>query len=90
MAADGERHVTLSLGLYILGSLDHAGTAAVEQHLPRCRTCRAEYERLAVLPAYLDYLGADDVVGTAQIRGLTSRDPRRPGQPWRCELFRPW
>ena len=46
-------HVRDDIGGYVLGALDPAEHDAVVAHLAACPTCRAEYERLAGLPALL-------------------------------------
>jgi hypothetical protein len=90
VAAEGERHVMMALGLYVLGSLNDTDAATVERHLLMCGPCRAEYERLAVLPAYLDIVANDEASELTQARRLAGRDPRRLAQWWRCDLFRNW
>jgi anti-sigma factor RsiW len=46
-------HVRDDIGGYVLGALDPAEHDAVVAHLAACPACRAEYERLAGLPALL-------------------------------------
>ena len=48
-------HVREELGGYVLGALDPAERASVAEHLDRCADCRAEYERVAGLPALLKH-----------------------------------
>jgi hypothetical protein len=48
-----DTHVREELGGYVLGALDPGEHAAVAAHLEHCEECRAEYERLAGLPALL-------------------------------------
>jgi predicted anti-sigma-YlaC factor YlaD len=52
---------TLSLGAYLLGSLDSAERAEVEAHLATCAACRAESDDLAGLPSLLGRLTLDDI-----------------------------
>lgn len=44
---------TTDLGAYVLGSLEPAERAAVDEHLLSCPTCAAELADLAGLPALL-------------------------------------
>jgi hypothetical protein len=46
-------HVRDELGGYVLGALEPAERDAVAAHLAACPDCRAEYERVAGLPAML-------------------------------------
>jgi Putative zinc-finger len=46
-------HYTIDLGCYVLGSLDPAGRANLEEHLDKCDVCRAELVSLAGLPGLL-------------------------------------
>ncbi|MGA4540786.1 anti-sigma factor family protein [Uniformispora flossi] len=43
----------LDLGAYVLGTLDETETRWVRSHVAVCPECRAEYDELAVLPAFL-------------------------------------
>lgn len=45
--------VRLSLGAYVVGSLDGAERADVERHLDQCGACRDELSELAALPGLL-------------------------------------
>jgi predicted anti-sigma-YlaC factor YlaD len=51
----------LSLGVYLLGALDPAEHAEVEEHLRDCEACRAELAELEGLPALLSRLTIDEV-----------------------------
>lgn len=53
---------TLSLGVYLLGSLDASEREAVEAHLRDCPACRVQLAELAELPAMLSQLTVDDFV----------------------------
>ncbi len=51
----------LSLGSYVLGSLEPADRAAVDAHLPGCPACREELASYAALPALMSRLSIDQV-----------------------------
>ena len=51
----------LSLGSYVLGALDAADRAAVEEHLKTCATCRAEVVSFAGLPGLMGRLTVQEV-----------------------------
>jgi anti-sigma factor RsiW len=87
VGAGDEVHDFMALGLYVLGSLDDMDASAIERHLLRCRACRAEYDRLVVLPALLDFL-ADDMTMAVEAPFRRGRDARRVATWWRCEPFR--
>ena len=57
----------LALGAYVVGALDDADRAEVEDHLAECSECRAELASLAILPNALHLLrgagGAIDPMG---------------------------
>ena len=46
-------HYTIDLGCYVLGSLNPAERANIEEHLGECEVCRAELISLAGLPGLL-------------------------------------
>ena len=48
------KHVSILLGVYVLGGLRGEEEARVTEHLTRCVRCRAEYEELAEVPPLLD------------------------------------
>jgi len=50
-----------ALGAYVLGALEPAERARVEQHVRRCPACAAELAELRGLPALLDQVGPDDL-----------------------------
>ncbi|HVT65630.1 MAG TPA: zf-HC2 domain-containing protein [Mycobacteriales bacterium] len=52
---------TMSLGVYLVGSLDPAERAEVDAHLQECAACRAELDEIAMLPSVLDKLSLEDV-----------------------------
>ena len=65
--------IRLSLGAYVLGSLEPADRSIVEHHLADCPSCRAEVSQLAVLPGLLGRLTVEQVAAeppTAPPAGL--------------------
>jgi hypothetical protein len=65
--------VRLSLGAYVLGSLEPADRSIVEHHLADCPSCSAEVSQLAVLPGLLGRLTVEQVTAeppTAPPSGL--------------------
>jgi predicted anti-sigma-YlaC factor YlaD len=49
------------LGVYVVGAIDPAERATVDEHLAQCQSCRDELAGLAGLPAMLSRVPADDV-----------------------------
>ncbi|HTZ93871.1 MAG TPA: zf-HC2 domain-containing protein [Streptosporangiaceae bacterium] len=49
------------LGVYVVGAIDPAERAKVDEHLAQCQSCRDELAGLAGLPAMLSRVPADDV-----------------------------
>jgi hypothetical protein len=49
----GCREIRQALGVYVLGSIDPAERAQVDEHLSSCQECREELANLAGLPAML-------------------------------------
>src|SRR5580700_2152304 len=49
----GCREIRQALGVYVLGAIDPAERAQVDEHLPTCQECREELASLAGLPALL-------------------------------------
>src|SRR4051812_28167682 len=65
--------IRLSLGAYVLGSLEPADRSVVEHHLADCTSCNAEVSQLAVLPGLLGRLTVEQVAAeppTAPPAGL--------------------
>jgi hypothetical protein len=65
--------IRLSLGAYVLGSLEPADRSVVEHHLVECTSCSAEVSQLAVLPGLLGRLTVEQVAAeppTAPPAGL--------------------
>jgi anti-sigma factor RsiW len=65
------RHIRVLLGVYVLGGLRGQQEARVSAHLAGCDRCRAEYEELAEVPAFLDLIRDED----AARAGGQSPDP---------------
>jgi hypothetical protein len=65
----GCREIRHSLGVYVLGAIDPADRALVDEHLATCRECREELAGLAGLPALLRR------VPTAEAERLAMADP---------------
>ncbi len=61
MAEPTHTELRLSLGSYVLGSLDPADRAALDAHLPGCPACREELASYAALPALMSRLSIDQV-----------------------------
>jgi anti-sigma factor RsiW len=55
------RDVRQLLGVYVVGAIDPAERATVDEHLHTCAACRDELASLAGLPAMLSRVPADDV-----------------------------
>jgi hypothetical protein len=60
----------LSLGVYVLGAIDPAERALVDNHLAHCRECRDELAGLAGLPALLARVSTEEAIA------LATSDPR--------------
>ncbi len=61
MAEPNHIQLRLSLGSYVLGSLEPADRAALDAHLPGCPVCREELATYAALPALMSRLSIDQV-----------------------------
>jgi hypothetical protein len=55
------REMRQLLGVYVVGAIDPAERAMVDEHLGQCALCRDELAGLAGLPAMLSRVPADDV-----------------------------
>jgi predicted anti-sigma-YlaC factor YlaD len=66
----GGRHVTVLLGVYVLGGLRGQQEDRVRAHLARCARCRAEYEDLAEVPVLLNMITAEEA---ADAEGLAEQ-----------------
>jgi Putative zinc-finger len=60
----------LSLGVYVLGAIDPAERALVDQHLAGCRACRDELADLAGLPALLARVSTEEAIALAASDGV--------------------
>ncbi len=61
MAEPTHTQLRLSLGSYVLGSLDPADRATLDAHLPGCPACREELATYAALPALMSRVSIDQV-----------------------------
>jgi len=61
MAEPTHTQLRLSLGSYVLGSLEPADRATLDAHLPGCPACREELASYAALPALMSRLSIDQV-----------------------------
>lgn len=92
------REMRQLLGVYVVGAIDPAERALVDEHLARCQSCRDELAGLAGLPAMLGRVPAADVErlspplrspGAAQPPGelldsvLSKVSARRKSRMWR-------
>ena len=53
---------TISLGAYVVGSLEHAERAELEAHLSTCPMCRDELAELAPLPGLMSRLNVEEAI----------------------------
>jgi hypothetical protein len=63
------------LGVYVVGAIDPADRALVDDHLPGCQACRDELAGLAGLPAMLSRVPAPDVERLGLESGALVEDP---------------
>jgi hypothetical protein len=66
------REMRLLLGVYVIGAIDDAERAKLDEHLSECAGCRDELAGLAGLPAMLSQVPAEDV---ARLDGTVVRLP---------------
>jgi hypothetical protein len=71
--ANGDEHVQLQLGLFVLGALSPQEHLAVTEHLARCPQCWQESIELSEVPAFLSLLTPQDVDQLAREFGAESR-----------------
>jgi hypothetical protein len=64
------RHLTVLMGVYVLGGLRGRQEDRVRAHLTRCPRCWAEYEDLAEVPLLLNMITAEEAADAA---GLTQQ-----------------
>jgi hypothetical protein len=67
------------LGVYVVGAIDPADRALVDDHLPGCQACRDELAGLAGLPAMLSRVPGPDVERLGLEAGALADDPPPPG-----------
>jgi predicted anti-sigma-YlaC factor YlaD len=68
------------LGVYVVGAIDPADRAVVDDHLARCQSCRDELAGLAGLPAMLSRVPAADVESLSLASDQLVDDPAPPGE----------
>jgi len=73
----GCREIRQALGVYVLGAIDPAERAQVDEHLATCLECREELASLAGLPAMLRKVP----VVEAERLAAAERDPELTGVP---------
>jgi hypothetical protein len=75
----GCREFRYLLGVYVVGAIDPADRALVDDHLPDCQACRDELAGLAGLPAMLSRVPGPDVERLSLESGALVEDPPPPG-----------
>jgi hypothetical protein len=73
----GCREIRQALGVYVLGAIDPAERAQLDEHLATCADCREELASLAGLPALLRRVP----VGEAERLAAAEQDPGLTGVP---------
>jgi putative zinc finger protein len=73
----GCREIRQALGVYVLGAIDPAERAQVDEHLPSCQECREELASLAGLPAMLRKVP----IVEAERLAAQEQDPELTGVP---------
>ncbi len=73
----GCREIKQALGVYVLGAIDPAERAQVDEHLSSCQECREELASLAGLPAMLRKV---PIVEAERLAAL-DQDPELAGVP---------
>src|SRR5215472_7856978 len=73
----GCREIRQALGVYVLGAIDPAERAMVDEHLSSCQECREELASLAGLPAMLRKVP----IVEAERLAAPERDPELAGVP---------
>ena len=71
------RQIRQALGVYVLGAIDPAERAQVDEHLATCPECREELASLAGLPAMLRKVP----VVEAERLAAAEEDPELTGMP---------
>jgi predicted anti-sigma-YlaC factor YlaD len=75
----GCREFRYLLGVYVVGAIDPADRALVDDHLPDCQACRDELAGLAGLPAMLSRVPGPDVERLGLETEVLGEDPPPPG-----------
>ncbi len=78
-SAAGCREFRHLLGVYVVGAIDPADRALVDDHLADCQACRDELAGLAGLPAMLSRVPGPDVERLALGSGALDEDAPPPG-----------
>jgi len=73
----GCREIKQALGVYVLGAIEPAERALVDEHLPTCQECREELASLAGLPAMLRKVP----IVEAERLAAAEQDPELAGVP---------
>lgn len=73
----GCREIRQALGVYVLGAIDPAERAQVDEHLSSCQECREELASLAGLPAMLRKVP----IAEAERLAAPEQDPELAGVP---------
>ena len=73
----GCREIRQALGVYVLGAIDPAERAVVDEHLSSCQECREELASLAGLPAMLRKVP----IAEAERLAAPDQDPDLAGVP---------
>src|SRR5215472_2824183 len=73
----GCREIKQALGVYVLGAIDPAERAQVDEHLATCADCREELASLAGLPALLRKVP----IVEAERLAAAEQDPELTGVP---------
>src|SRR5215470_10857723 len=71
------REIRQALGVYVLGAIDPAERAQVDEHLSSCQECREELASLAGLPAMLRKVP----IAEAERLAAPEQDPELAGVP---------
>jgi Putative zinc-finger len=73
----GCREIRQALGVYVLGAIDPAERAQVDEHLSSCQECREELASMAGLPAMLRKVP----IAEAERLAAVEQDPELAGVP---------
>ena len=82
-------HVRQSLGVYVVGAIDPADRAMVDQHLAGCPECREELAGLAGLPALLGRVPFDEAAQIANFAERTNPGVHPDPEPAHSETLTP-